>query len=272
VTTEGPPEEPEPGASPAGEGGDTQAPPQPEPRCANCDAPLGEDQAYCLECGEPTPKAPKLRRRGRTALILAGALALLGAGAGGLAFALATRGTNTTTVTSPLTVATGTAPLSSTGTAATAGTLPTDTTLTGATGTGTSTALPTSTGLTTATSPSTAPTAPPTTTATAPTTTAAPTTTGGGGSATSGDWPAGKAGWTAIVASAKSKSAAEDVKRKLNATGQPAGLLFSSNYSSLRPGYWVVFSGVFDTASEAEAQARKVQSAFPGAYPRHVAA
>jgi hypothetical protein len=265
------------GTPPDGEGPAGQGPQPPEQRCAKCDARLDPDQTYCLECGTATPLAPPLRRRGRAALIIAGALALLGIGAGALAYAVSQdNGERTVTVgsapiTSP-TSPTGTiSPTDTTGTTGTVGTLPTDTTATTPTATsptGTS-PLPTDTGITTVTSPTTPSTAP---TTTGETTTEPPTTEppASGGGSTASDWPSGRSGWTAVVASAKSRSAAQPAERKLSATGEPAGILFSSDFSSLRPGYYVVFSGVFSSRSQAAAQAAKLQSDFPGAYPRQV--
>jgi predicted nucleic acid-binding Zn ribbon protein len=270
-------QEPPEGGDGDGEGPGGEPPP-PQPRCEVCDAPLEPDQTYCLECGSPTPLAPRIRRRGKAALIIAGALVLLGIGAGALAYAVATRSetkTVTGAVATPGTIATNTVPTAATGTA---GTLPTDTTATfpTATGTPTSTAgtgtggtpLPTDTGFTTVTSPSTAPTATAPTTE-APTTTEAPpsTTAASGGS----DWPAGRAGWTAIVASEPTRAKAEADKCKLQAAGEPAGVLNSSDFSSLKPGYWVAFSGVFSSQSAAASQAAKLRPSFPGAYPRHIA-
>ena len=46
--------------------------------------------------------------------------------------------------------------------------------------------------------------------------------------------------------SVRSESAARAAKSQAPSDGQPAGVLFSSDYSGLRPGYWVVFSGVYD--------------------------
>jgi hypothetical protein len=49
-------------------------------------------------------------------------------------------------------------------------------------------------------------------------------------------------------------------------------VLFSSDYSSLRPGWWAVFSGVYDSDAEARAALPRAQSSgFPSAYPRRVA-
>lgn len=263
--------EPPEGEGPGGGGeGQGEEPPE-ELRCANCDAPLEPDQTYCLECGAPTPRAPKLRRGGRTALIIAGALVILGLGAGALAWAVASDDDGGKTVTTTPTIPTGSVPTNvvptSTAGTATGGTLPTDTTATIPSGTGTLPTDTTGTGGALPTTTADTSTAPAETT-TEPTTTEGTTTSAGGGGGS--DWPSGTSGWTAIVASAKSRAPAEQKKSQLQSSGQPAGILLSSNYSSLNPGYYVVFSGVFQSRGAAAAQAEKVRAQFPGAYPRQI--
>jgi hypothetical protein len=69
------------------------------------------------------------------------------------------------------------------------------------------------------------------------------------------DWPAGEDGWTIVLASVpqtKGRPQALARARQARRTGlAQVGVLDSSLYASLHPGYWVVFSGVY--ASEAEA-------------------
>lgn len=53
--------------------------------------------------------------------------------------------------------------------------------------------------------------------------------------------------------------------------GLDAGVLYSSNFSSLRPGYWVVFSGTFSSQEEAAARALRAQElGYTDSYPRFV--
>jgi hypothetical protein len=113
---------------------------------------------------------------------------------------------------------------------------------------------------------------PPTTT-TSPTVTipTTPTTTTGGIIA----WPAGKDGYTIVIKSvptSEGRSGAAAAARRARSQGLPqAGVLNSSDYSSLRPGYWVAFTGVYDTEAEAEAGLPAARSAgFPLAYVRQV--
>jgi hypothetical protein len=248
----------------AGEGGAPEEAPPPVPRCEVCGAELEHDQTYCLECGAPTPLAPRLRRGGRALALLAGAIVILGAGAGALAYAVASddddsgaAGTAATTATAPGTGATAILP-------PTTGPLPPDTSVTAptapaTTAPGTGTGFETVTGPTATTPSETAPTE------TQPTETQ-PTEAGGGGS----DWPSGETAWTALLSSVRSESDARAAKARLASSGEPAGVLFSSDHPGLRPGYWVVFSGSYSSESAAEAQARKLSGSWPGAYARRI--
>ena len=69
------------------------------------------------------------------------------------------------------------------------------------------------------------------------------------------EWPAGDDGWTIALASlpqTRGRKAAEARTEEARREGLTAvGIIDSSQYASLHPGYWVVFTGVY--ASEAEA-------------------
>lgn len=89
--------------------------------------------------------------------------------------------------------------------------------------------------------------------------------------AVAGDWPGGS-GFTAILASLPTEAEAIAVEAEATGRGLDAGVLYSSDYSSLRPGYWVVFSGVFPNDGGAEARASRAHElGYPDAYPRFVA-
>jgi hypothetical protein len=84
------------------------------------------------------------------------------------------------------------------------------------------------------------------------------------------DWPGGS-GYTAILASVSSEGEAGSIQTEATGKGLDAGVLFSSDYSSLRPGYWVVFSGVFRDADGAERRAGHAHElGYAEAYPRFV--
>jgi len=48
------------------------------------------------------------------------------------------------------------------------------------------------------------------------------------------------------------------------------GILNSSRFASLHPGYFVVFTGVFDSEAEATSALPRARSVFPLAYQREI--
>lgn len=85
-------------------------------------------------------------------------------------------------------------------------------------------------------------------------------------------WPVGVSGWTVVLTSARTRSEAEAVADRAVAAGLPqAGVLNSTNYSTLNRGYWVAYTGVLERD---EAQSRQVDaraSGFGSAYVREIA-
>ena len=125
---------------------------------------------------------------------------------------------------------------------------------------------PTSTS-TTPTSPSTTPTTPPPTTAPPLTTPSKPAPSNGAVAS----WPAGKAAYTLVLISAKSRKQAYAKAREAKSRGIDAGVLHSNDYSSLNPGYWVVFVGQYKSAAQARSHIDDYASkGFPGGYPRQI--
>jgi hypothetical protein len=122
----------------------------------------------------------------------------------------------------------------------------------------------------------TVPSGTPTTTAPPPTSpppvTTSPTPPGAPGSLVS--WP-GRNGFTVVLESiptSAGRSFALARARSAARSGLPrVGILDSGRYSSLHPGYFVVFSGVYGTRSEAD-QARITARAkgYPNAYAREI--
>ena len=106
---------------------------------------------------------------------------------------------------------------------------------------------------------------PPATTAPPPVTTAPPRT---------GVWPAGRDAWTIVLASlpeSGGRAAAEAQARRARAAGlSGAGVLRSSDFASLNPGYYVVFAAAFDSLDAAAGALPKARAAFPTAYTRRV--
>jgi hypothetical protein len=251
VTT--PPLEPPPG------GGPTPDEAAQERRCPRCSAPYEPLQEYCLECGQrlvPLPTEGYTRtivwsRESPVWLWLALLALLLVALAAGAIVALAA--TDDDQEGGPASSAESTVPVPPPTTAIT---VEPPTTLTEITIPTTSTVFPSTTFPTT----------------TFPTTTTQPTTTNG----TIQSWPPGTDGFTVVLKStpvSEGRGPAESAAQQaLNAGLPEVGILNSSNFTTLNPGYYVTFTGVYDSQNEAEnALPRARASGFPTAYVREVA-
>jgi hypothetical protein len=119
--------------------------------------------------------------------------------------------------------------------------------------------------------PTTAPTAPTAPTATTRTSTAARTPA----PRRLIEWPRGRSGWTLVLASSPTSANREAAVAKAEqalADGLPqVGVIDSSRYSSLHPGYFVVFSGLYDSLSAAqEAASRAADAGYGNAYGRRI--
>ena len=89
------------------------------------------------------------------------------------------------------------------------------------------------------------------------------------------EWPAGKAGYTDVLESLPETSGRGNALGRARAAkhaGLPAvGVLLSSQYSSLHPGYYVVFSGIYGTQNQASAALAAAQAkGFPNAYQARI--
>ena len=84
-----------------------------------------------------------------------------------------------------------------------------------------------------------------------------------------GEWPAGRSGWTVVLASKGSESAAREAAETFAAQGIPdVGILQSDDFATLNPGFWVVFSG--DYGSQARASDALDGIDAPDAYIRRI--
>jgi hypothetical protein len=126
--------------------------------------------------------------------------------------------------------------------------------------------------------PTTPATAPPTATPpgpTLPTTTTRATTRPRPATRRLIEWPQGRSGWTLVLASlptSAGRNAALGKARQALAAGlRQVGVLDSSRYPSLHAGYFVVFSGIYPSLSEAQTAASRAASAgYGNAYARRV--
>jgi hypothetical protein len=85
-----------------------------------------------------------------------------------------------------------------------------------------------------------------------------------------GDWPSGKSGYTVqlktLAQSGTSVSAVESAKSSASAKGAKAvGALKSEEFSSLRAGSYVIYSGVYTKKAEAEKALGGLKKSFPAA-------
>jgi hypothetical protein len=88
-------------------------------------------------------------------------------------------------------------------------------------------------------------------------------------------WPPGTNGYTVVLNSVPTSSgraqAVRLAKAALHAGLKEVGVLDSSRYSSLHPGYYVVFSGIFKSQAGAQTTLANAQSSgYPSAYARSI--
>jgi hypothetical protein len=89
-------------------------------------------------------------------------------------------------------------------------------------------------------------------------------------------WPAGTNGYTVVLNSIPRTSsgrltALAEARQALGRGLPKVGVLDSSRYSTLHPGYWVVFSGVYDTPGKAAAAVTGAHAAgYRSAYARQI--
>jgi hypothetical protein len=89
-------------------------------------------------------------------------------------------------------------------------------------------------------------------------------------------WPASLSGWTVVLGSypaTAGPAAPRTLAHRAAKAGLPeVGILDSSGYSSLHPGYYVVFSGIYSAIADAETALQTVHaSGFGSAYSRQIA-
>lgn len=130
---------------------------------------------------------------------------------------------------------------------------------------------------TTTTSTTTASTS--TTTTAATTTTTTTTTTATTAPPPSNEletWPAGKTGYTVVLNSIPTTSgrarAVEEARKAQRAGLEDVGVLTSSQFSTLHPGYYVVFAGTYGSSAAATGAVADARAAgFDTPYPRQIA-
>jgi hypothetical protein len=88
-------------------------------------------------------------------------------------------------------------------------------------------------------------------------------------------WPPGKSGWTIVLDSVPAingrTGAVAEAKQALRLGLKQVGVIDSASFSSLHPGYLVIFTGIYDT--QAEAQGHIIDAhrhGYRGPYPRPI--
>jgi hypothetical protein len=219
--------------------------PEPEPRCPRCGTPYSEGQEYCLQCGERLPRRGGLITRLGTGWrkrvgwypgdwIWPALLALVIAGAAGAASAiwLADR----SDASGKTIIQTSPAP-----------SIPTTQSVP---------EPPTTTTPTTTAQPPPPPPPPP-----RPNRPLA--------------WPAGRSGWTIVLDSLPAPTgraqAYSEARRAIRSGLKRVGVLDSSKYSSLHPGYLVVFTGIYSNEVAAQSAILNAhQHGYGAAYARRI--
>ena len=238
--------------------GPSSAPEPPPPTCPRCGTPYAANQEYCLECGLRLGGDVGFRGRLEAAWrdrfgsypgdwVWPVLLGLLIATAGATAAILV--GAADGDSANPIVATKGGAPHTPTTPPATE-----------------TVALPTvPSGTPTTTEPPPSPTTPP------PATTAPP----GRAPGALTSWPASRNGFTVVLESIPTTAGRSFALARARAAARSGlasvGVLDSGQFSSLHPGYFVVFSGVYATRSEAD-QARVTATAkgYPAAYAREI--
>jgi hypothetical protein len=87
-------------------------------------------------------------------------------------------------------------------------------------------------------------------------------------------WPRARRGWTIVLASipkAKGRDEAVAIAQQARAHGlSRVGVLDSSRFASLRPGYWMTFSGRYQNEADATGSLRRARAAVKGARVQRV--
>ena len=88
------------------------------------------------------------------------------------------------------------------------------------------------------------------------------------------EWPA-RDGYTVVLTSIPARGTGlDDARSKVKAARssgvRDVGIIVSSRFSSLHPGYYVVFAGVFDSLDDAQTATNRLSGRYPNAYARQI--
>jgi hypothetical protein len=87
-------------------------------------------------------------------------------------------------------------------------------------------------------------------------------------------WPRPQRGWTIVLVSLPQNGGRAAAEAKADEARQGGlrrvGMIDSSRYASLHPGYYVVFTGIFETQTEAVSALQRAKAVFASAYVREI--
>jgi len=88
-------------------------------------------------------------------------------------------------------------------------------------------------------------------------------------------WPAGRSGWTVVLQALPTSNgrpfALAQARAAVHSGLQDVGIIDSSQFSSLHPGYFILFTGIYSSFDDANTGATTARShGYPRAYPRQI--
>jgi hypothetical protein len=89
------------------------------------------------------------------------------------------------------------------------------------------------------------------------------------------EWPAGRSGWTVVLQSLPTTNgrqfAVAQARAAVQSGLQDVGIIDSGQFSSLHPGYYMLFTGIYSSFDDATTGATTARShGYPRAYPRRI--
>ena len=209
-------------------------------RCPRCGAAMTDQQDWCLSCGAAVGTRIVAAPGWRVPIAIAGVILALAAIA--LAVAIVQLADDTDEVAqNPPPAAATPSPVTPSPTIAPEGALTPDPTLPEASGQGRESPEPAAT----------------------------PDRAQEGSGSADAEWPAGRSGWTVVLASDSSESDAREKADGFAADGiSGVGVLDSDDFSSLEGGRWIVFAGEYDSQSDAADALDGIDA--KDAYIRHI--
>jgi hypothetical protein len=88
--------------------------------------------------------------------------------------------------------------------------------------------------------------------------------------AAGGAWPAGRGGYTVVLANMGDRASAEQLAKTVTDGGERAGVIAADEHPNLGGGLFLVYSGRYDDEAAATQAAARLGAAHQGAYPQFI--